>query len=499
MKLQKILFPLAFAYFGFLVFSHLGDTQLEFFDEARRGVNALEMYSGFAPHPLVPTYAGSPEHWGTKPPLLIWLQVAAVAILGPTELAIRLPAALATLAAIALMLWFSARQQQSPFVGLLAGWILLCNWNFVGNHGARSGDFDALLLLFTLAQLLFFFHWTRSGQNRYLVLASLALLLAGWTKGIAGCFLLPALGLWVLLDTQARKQLLNTRMYLAFGLGLLGILSFYLLREAIDPGFLREVWDNELGGRYWQVNEGHSAPWHYYLSGFLEDATFLPIVLLSFPAAAWLHAQQQARGPASLLLIGSLFYIGILSCSATKLYWYITPILPFLALLVSEWLYSLSKDLKAKLPPEKPWQHAVLVSLLLLFLLGPASIRLLHKVTNAALYLGMKEHLSYRSAIQNTAIPTPYTVLPWHYHANARFYVLQQQLAGRDIQIQGIKRLILPYVSKEVPAAQLVAGQRVLICENQPWIWMAEHYHYNELAAHPPCKLVEIGNQRSLE
>lgn len=491
--------PLAFLYFGFLIFSQLGSVQLEFFDEARRGVNALEMYSGQSPHFLVTSYAGSPEHWGTKPPLLIWCQVAAVSVLGPTVLAIRLPAALATLAAIALMCWFTGRHQKNPLIGLLAGWILLSNWNFVGSHGARSGDFDALLLLFTLAQVLFFYHWTRTEKTKHLLLSALALLLAGWTKGIAACFFLPAMGLWVLLDGTARKQLFNWQMYLAFSLALLGILSFYFLREAVDPGFMQLVWENELGGRYLEVNEQHDHPWYHYLEVLLKDATFLPFALLAIPGAFILHWRQPSAGWPLLFLLALLLQISVISYSATKLFWYMVPALPYIALLSAGLLFLFFKGVQAALPSAPRWKQPTAIALLLLALLGPAAGQLIYKVRNAKDYLGMPQHLSYHEAIQNPEIPTPYTVLPWHYHSNARFYVLQQQLLGRDIQIQGIKAIHPPLSSKKIPEAELQPGQRVLICENDPWVWMAKHYDYQELFKQSACKLVEIRGARLLE
>ncbi|MEL6276881.1 MAG: glycosyltransferase family 39 protein, partial [Bacteroidota bacterium] len=163
----------SFCYFAFVVFAKLGEHQLELFDEARRGVSTLEMYNGES-HPLVPTYLGGPDHWGTKPPLLIWLQTAATFFFGPGEFAIRLPSPIATLLAISLMIWFARRHMGSQVIGLLAGWILLCHWHFVGNHGARSGDYDALLLLFSLAQVLFYFHWVRTSNYRFLYFSALA-------------------------------------------------------------------------------------------------------------------------------------------------------------------------------------------------------------------------------------------------------------------------------------------------------------------------------------
>jgi 4-amino-4-deoxy-L-arabinose transferase-like glycosyltransferase len=81
-SLQKILLLLTLAYAGFVLFTGIGEQQLEIYDEARRGVNALEMARGES-HPLVPTYAGEADHWGTKPPFLVWCQAFWIKLLGP--------------------------------------------------------------------------------------------------------------------------------------------------------------------------------------------------------------------------------------------------------------------------------------------------------------------------------------------------------------------------------------------------------------------------------
>jgi hypothetical protein len=81
MTSQRIIIAILFAWTLLAVFAHLGDVQLEFFDEARRGVSALEMSRGEAPSLLTPPYYGAPDHWGTKPPLLVWCQVIWIKII----------------------------------------------------------------------------------------------------------------------------------------------------------------------------------------------------------------------------------------------------------------------------------------------------------------------------------------------------------------------------------------------------------------------------------
>src|SRR5947199_3648130 len=75
----------------FLFFFRLGGTPRLDPDEPVYGQIAREMVK--TGHWLTPHLAGRP--WFDKPPLFYWASAAAMAVLGPTELAARLPSALA--------------------------------------------------------------------------------------------------------------------------------------------------------------------------------------------------------------------------------------------------------------------------------------------------------------------------------------------------------------------------------------------------------------------
>ena len=74
-----------------LLFYRLGALPTEVWDESRLAENALEMAkTGLS---LISTYNGIPDHWNTKPPLLIWLTSISIRVLGPNEWGVRLPSA----------------------------------------------------------------------------------------------------------------------------------------------------------------------------------------------------------------------------------------------------------------------------------------------------------------------------------------------------------------------------------------------------------------------
>ena len=88
------------------VFSHLDTLPIQLWDESRLAINAYEMHH-FGQY-LVTHFDGLPDLWNTKPPLLIWMQVFWMKIIGVNEIALRLPSALAALLTIISILIFSS-------------------------------------------------------------------------------------------------------------------------------------------------------------------------------------------------------------------------------------------------------------------------------------------------------------------------------------------------------------------------------------------------------
>ncbi len=366
----RLLFWLA-VYFP--LFYRLDSLPLQQWDEARRAVNAAEMLERGSW--LVPWYGDQPEMWGTKPPLLLWLQAFGLRLLGYDELAIRLPSALAGLATIALLVWFAERQLRRPLAGYLASLILLTT-PWCGFHATRSGDFDALLTLWLTTACLFAWQWLESlckgtPRTRDALVAAAATGLAALTKGVAGFFFLPGMVLMAGLRKQWRAAMRQRTFWWSLLLAFGPLLAYYAAREAINPGYLAAVWQNELGGRYAQPLEGHAGPWYFYL----DQLTRLGLWLWLLPFA-WYFGFRQNR---SLLLWLSgclLAFLAIISSAHTKLPWYVLPAWPILALMLGIGLAAFAERLVERWPRRGP---AAAAALFLLLFAGPYS-RKLHEV-----------------------------------------------------------------------------------------------------------------------
>ena len=77
------------------LFLHLHVLPFRLWDESRLASNAYEMHTNG--NLIVTYYEGEPEMWNTKPPLVIWMQLIFIKLIGFNELAIRLSSAIAGL------------------------------------------------------------------------------------------------------------------------------------------------------------------------------------------------------------------------------------------------------------------------------------------------------------------------------------------------------------------------------------------------------------------
>ena len=135
-------------------------------DESRGGINALEMRANGDWVNL--HYMGAPDEVRAKPPLLIWCIAASMEVFGPTPFALRFPSAVAITLAF-LVLFHLITLYRSPGFALLVGLLLLSVNGLVGWHVGRSGDFDALLLLFLLSGLYCLLQYLDFGQSGHVL------------------------------------------------------------------------------------------------------------------------------------------------------------------------------------------------------------------------------------------------------------------------------------------------------------------------------------------
>jgi 4-amino-4-deoxy-L-arabinose transferase-like glycosyltransferase len=341
----------------FPIFLNLDVLPIRLWDESQNAVNAYEMlHNG---NWLVPTYGFKPDMFSLKPSLPAILEMLCMKVLGPGELAVRLPSAIAALSICLFFMFIAIRLFGSFWLGFIACMVLVTSSGYINEHVARTGDGDSLLVLFTTLYGLSFFIATEKrnepGPNRYAHLFFVSLILATLTKGVAGLLFLPALFLYTFFSRSFLWWLKNPLTYLYAAL-LIGVNVFYYwYREAHSPGYWQQVMDIDLFGRFSKSVDGHEGDWWFYLE--LMKQYLLSSWLYLLPVAAvggYLLTTGVSR---KLVVYASLLVVVhhlIIASAQSKLEWYPAPEYPYIALIIAVFIYHFYQMIEAYATQQKP-------------------------------------------------------------------------------------------------------------------------------------------------
>lgn len=310
---------------------------LKKYDEVRLAINAIEMTNNH--QWFITYYEGIPDLWNTKPPLLIWFQVFFIKLLGINEIAIRLPSAIAALTICFILYQFILLEFKKKWLASFTVLILISCNGFIHTHGARSGDYDTFLCLFLLIQSLSFYKFIQSNNTNYIVYFGIGIVFACLTKGITGLLFMPAFFIYILYEKKY-YLLYNWKLILSFLLSIAIVLSYYLYRESIAIGFMKAVYENELGGRFLKPIEGHRHEWWFYFYYFF-NTKFIPwyIILTLGLLIKKIETKSNHFVKYILLIVGC--FVFVLSVAQTKIMWYDMPIYPLLSMVAAIGLYSI--------------------------------------------------------------------------------------------------------------------------------------------------------------
>ncbi|MDX1683635.1 MAG: glycosyltransferase family 39 protein [Saprospiraceae bacterium] len=311
-------------------------------DESRQAINVIEMIHN--ENYLVTHFDGQPDLWNTKPPLMIWSQLALSKSIGFSEWSIRLPSAIAGVFTSILIFLFIYHVSGSFWVGITGGLLLPGIAHYNGFHAARTGDYDAMLTLWTTAFIMSFFMFLRNRGLIWLYIFSVALILAILTKGIAPLMFMPGLA-FVLVIHRRFDILVSPHFYVNVLLVILIIAGYYVAREIASDGYLAAVWANEVGGRYNTTIENHRGPWWFYLEFLYRSEPVLLFLATMGLALGIRHSGRRLSGHIRDLTIMTITFLIIISLAGTKLNWYLVPIYPLLVMMATLGVYALWQDI----------------------------------------------------------------------------------------------------------------------------------------------------------
>jgi 4-amino-4-deoxy-L-arabinose transferase-like glycosyltransferase len=267
-----------------------------------------------------------------KPPLVYWLTAAAMRALGATELAARLPAALATIAQ-ALIVAMLAEAMFGARLGLIAGLAFASTPLIIGF--ARFATLDPPLALFVTAALAAFYRAACAprfdrGAGRSWFCASAALLALGTlAKGPVALVLGGGAALtWLIWerrtpDVRTMPWLAASALYLAIAA------PWFIAVSARNPEFLSFFFIREHLLRFHESAE-HVRPLLFFVpivvGGMFPWSFFAPLGWLGLRASA--AGDPAARSAFRFLLAWFLFVFVFFSLPQSKLGGYILPAIP---------------------------------------------------------------------------------------------------------------------------------------------------------------------------
>ena len=367
-RLRGVSLAVVIAAAATLLLSNLGATDLWAPDEPRFAAIAEEVRAsehGFSSWVLLRL---NDEAYTQKPPLYYWLAALAGTASGRvTEVAARLPSALAGIATVGLTLHLGFQLFRQIPVGVWSAMILLTSFLFA--HLARRAQLDVLLTLWETIALWSFSRLDRSSQSSTGALLVLhgALGCAVLTKGPVGLLPLAVIAVYLAWERRLsdfRRFAPIWGLALSVGPALLWITAATLMAP---PGFFEEAVIDNLLGRFF-AGTSHVRPFYYYAAQFPAD--FLPWTLL-WPLAAVCAYRQlqnpaQSDSPASAWRF-SIAWLGVFlvffSLSAGKRGLYLLPAFPAVALLCGA---ALHETLRKNSPLPSGLQKTLLAVLVLL-------------------------------------------------------------------------------------------------------------------------------------
>ena len=277
--------------------------------------------------------------WFIQPPLYFWLAAVSAKLLGVGTFAMRLPAALATIAMGACVGYAVARQVGTR-VGIYASVVLsTCLMQAVMG---RLAIMDAMLDLFVAVTVLCWFRSLETGNARPFIVGCVAAGLGFLTKGpvapVLDVLVIVPYAIW---NWRAEPIRIPTLASIALGTAaFLAVIAPWMIALSTRVGvsaFVTLIGHYTIG-RYTGVIENQAGPIWYYLPviilGFFPWVAFLP----SAAVYAW-HALRRAdQGHARLLrlaIVWAVLPLVFFSFARTKLPNYIALEFPAFALLIA--------------------------------------------------------------------------------------------------------------------------------------------------------------------
>ncbi|MBR9922655.1 MAG: hypothetical protein GYB31_17620 [Bacteroidetes bacterium] len=332
-------------------FYNLGQQPIAEFDEARNGINAIEILQSGEWMKL--RYAGTPDHWNNKPPLFIWLTALSLKWFGFNLFAFRLMAALSITGAV-FVCYKICRLYRSEVFSFFTCLLLIPVEGFIGQHVGRTADFDASLILLLLLAAYNFLKYIDFYFKNGLIYCGLFIGIGFLIKGPATFIFVPTFLLYSIYRNKLKKTLKSKRLYLAVGLCFLFPVLYYFTlaanntdwKDALNRLFLNDIGERFTKSDFENTGEGaglsfffifldsHFNLWNYFF--------YLSLIIIGINSV---KKKILFKGN-NLLVFSGILWLSLalfFSLAATTHRWYLSPALPFIAITTTTGLALLKK------------------------------------------------------------------------------------------------------------------------------------------------------------
>lgn len=444
---------------GLLLFTFFYQLSLQpvyVWDEARRANDSLQIL--LRGEWIIDFYDDDPTTWSSKSPILLWLQAASLYLFGIHEWALRFPSAAASVLIGICIWWFCIKYFKSSWLGVIAGSVFASTLAWVIYHAGRTGDYDALLTLFTTLYAFCFFAFCISQNNKWLKWFWVFLTMAVMVKGVAGLFFTPGLAIFALTQKSFKSLLTNKWFYIGAAFLLLVVSSYYVYRELHAPGFLQAMYNNELGGRYLNELEENGQPAFYYFKNFFWRYPYWIYLVVPAFAMGFFYSSKAFRKISLFNFILVASFILIISSAETKLFWYDLPVYPLLSIQVACLLYTCWRFLAQYLYRYSAVVQTTMASTLFIAVFF-LPFRTIYKYnTKSSLISDDREQAFYlQQALKENRNLSNTTFLFDGYDRHIRYYIKRMQLKDKSVNLVNQADAVRPgqWVVASQPAVKM--------------------------------------------
>lgn len=273
--------------------------------------------------------------WLHKQPLFLWQIAASINVFGLTPFAVKFPSILMS------SLWVIGVYKLGKViankeVGFVAALIISTYYLFIDFvTGSSSTDHNDVAFLFYLTwSIYFYFAFTNSKNRKYIILIGLFSGLAILNKWLVGLLVYAGWGAKLVVDYLQKRELTEWKnLFYSLLITLAVFLPWQIYITTTYP--IESGIEYNLNTKhFFEVVEGHSGEWHFYLKNFQKHFSWIIIGLLPF-AFYFLKKQVKKSYYFYLICLYILVVFIFFSISATKMIGFTTITYPFIFIAIS--------------------------------------------------------------------------------------------------------------------------------------------------------------------